>query len=98
RSTSLPGGNNKFSGSHDFDLQRHDQNTSLSSTDRKSFFRLGSSLPLSGANPRRKQFSVMTRGTRKFCRYSRPPALVPPPDILKPPKGWRSTTAPVTGR
>src|SRR4051812_19061959 len=46
-----------------------------------------------GANPRRKQFSVITLGTRKFWRYSRSPALVPPPDILNPPKGCRSTIA-----
>src|SRR3954447_22513298 len=52
----------------------------------------------SGAKPRRRQFSVMTRGTRKFWRYSRPPAFVPPPLILKPPKGCRSTKAPVIGR
>ena len=51
-----------------------------------------------GAKPRRRQFSVMTRGTRKFCKYSRPPAFVPPPDILKPPNGWRSTMAPVMVR
>src|SRR3954449_7694272 len=52
----------------------------------------------SGANPRRKQFSVITRATRKLWRYSRPPAFVPPPLILNPPKGWRSTIAPVIGR
>src|ERR1043165_9609917 len=51
-----------------------------------------------GAKPRRRQFSVITRGTKKFCRYSKPPALVPPPDILKPPNGWRSTIAPVIVR
>src|SRR4051812_5053012 len=51
--------------------------------------------PATGAKPLRRQFSVMARGTRKFSIYSRPPALVPPPDILNPPKGCRSTRAPV---
>src|SRR5580765_1347857 len=51
-----------------------------------------------GAKPRRRQFSVITRGTRKFCKYSTPPALVPPPLILNPPNGWRPTIAPVMPR
>ncbi len=51
-----------------------------------------------GVNPLRSTFSAISRGNRKFSRYSRPPALVPPPDILNPPKGCRWTMAPVQPR
>jgi len=59
---------------------------------------LDATLHASGAKPRRKLFSVITRGTMNCSKYSRPPALVPPPDIWKPPNGCRCTTAPVMPR
>ena len=48
-----------------------------------------------GAKPRRRVFSVMSIETRKCLRYSGPPALLPMPLSLKPPKGWRLTSATV---
>ena len=52
----------------------------------------------SGVKPRRIVFSVTTRGSMKWSRYSGPPAFVPSPDMRKPPKGCRSTRAPVICR
>lgn len=41
----------------------------------------------SGANPRLIVFSQHARGSTNCSRYSRPPALLPTPDMPKPPNG-----------
>lgn len=51
-----------------------------------------------GAKPLRIVFSVIVLGKVNCDRYSRPPALLPTPDILKPPKGCLPTKAPVIPR